>query len=130
MEIRKLGKPSGQSMKIDFKKGLIKAKMATISFLDHDHNIAYLPALDLSGYGDSKEEAFQMLNELLETVFDTFMVLTERQVHQELSKLGWHKDRYRKRKYIGAFVDAKGILNNFDLPNTTEVCIEMVEVSG
>ena len=130
MEITHLGKKRGQSMNVDVRKGHIKAEMAVLSFLDNGHFISYLPALDLSGYGDSKKESFQMLNELLESVFTTYLSLTERQLQRELLKFGWQKDRYKRRKYIGAFVDERGILNNLDLPETTDVCLEMVEVGG
>lgn len=74
-------------------------------FLWEEDSIFYVysPALDLTGYGLSKEEA----RESFETVLHEFIVYThnKKTIFKELEKLGWAVTKKRKRVVSPDFED-------------------------
>ncbi len=63
----------------------------------------YSPALDLTGYGYSKEEA----RESFETMLQEFLVYTnhKKTIFKELEKLGWAVNKKKKRVVSPDFED-------------------------
>lgn len=84
----------------------------------------YIPSLELSAYGDSPEDANEMMKEVLKDFIDSFMSISLKARHQELIRLNWKKDQLRKKDYSHAHVDATGALQGLDLEG--EVPIESV----
>ena len=69
-------------------KGNISAHLDLYSFLDKNIHILYCPALDMSGYGETEEDAQKSFEE----VFTTSMayMVTENSLHDDLKKHGWN----------------------------------------
>jgi len=62
------------------------------SFIDNGQHIAYIPSLELSAYGESNEEAINMLFEDVVTdMVHNLFSLTPSEVTKEMKKYGWHK---------------------------------------
>ncbi len=61
--------------------------MPLIEFKEGDVFILFAPALDISGYGKTEEEAQQSF----EVVFEEFIEYTVKKhtLHKELKRLGW-----------------------------------------
>lgn len=65
----------------------IKVGLQVLLFVEGDVNIAYLPALDLSGYGQNEEEAMASLD----TVLSEYFLYTTRKntLVDDLKARGW-----------------------------------------
>ena len=50
-----------ETLNIDFNKKIFKAKLTGIGFMEGNSHIVYLPSLQISAYGDSIEEANDMI---------------------------------------------------------------------
>ena len=118
MKVTKLNGIDKQTLKV--RRGEIEACMMVLHFQDHDHFISYLPAFDLSGYGDTHEESFEMLNVQVKEVLIDLIRMTPLTRLRELKKYGWEKHSYL-RKFVGPYIDEKGILKEFELPESTSI---------
>ncbi len=119
-------------IKINFSRKEASMRIHVASFIDHDHHVAYVPSLKLSGYGATKEEAMEMLfQDVINDMFDNLLVLGESGVSKELAKYGWHKSLIPNKKYYNdlPYVDPNGILENFNLPEDTSIEVKMMEVA-
>lgn len=73
-----------------------KALLPLISFKDGEAIIIYSPALDISGYGSTEQEAKQSFGEAIEEFFK--YTLNKGTFEEELKRLGW-KCVKRNEKY-------------------------------
>lgn len=116
------GKEEPEYIRVDNSKGRIKGFLRTFFFKDHGKDVIYVPSLNLSGYGNDKKEALEMLDEITGDWFDTLMRLDSDMQQAELKKYGWEREKFRKKRYLSTVsVDKKGVLNNFELPEDTEI---------
>ena len=69
-------------------KAGVKAKLELYSFLDDGVHIVYCPALDLSGYGNSIDEAKKSFSEVFEQHI-TYCI-NKNTLHEDLLKHGWN----------------------------------------
>src|ERR1035437_7088153 len=69
-------------------KGHLKARLDLYAFLDNNIHIVYCPALDMSGYGKTEEDAQKSFEE----VFSTSMLymIHKSSLHDDLRKHGWN----------------------------------------
>lgn len=116
-------------LKLDFKRKRGKGRFKLVEFLDNGHHIAYLPSLNLSAYGSTKEEARQMMSDIiLIDFFESLLNIPESQMFEELQKLGWERSPFFKQDLSkSVHVDRAGILKNFNLSEETvleEVLVE------
>ncbi len=120
-----------QEIKINIKRQTVTGKLTLFSFVDNGYHIAYVPALNLTGYGDSIDEANALIDVVMEDYWKSLFSLSEKKVLEELKKLGWKRNPlYNKDFYTEAHVDKEGILRNFNLPAETEIKEQMVGVNG
>lgn len=126
----KITNSNAQFLSIDRSANCIDAVLYFLFLKDHRYHIAYIPSLDISGYGDNREEAEEMVLDALNTYFSNISDFTEDKLQDELTKYGWKKDKYRRNKFVGAYVDAQGVLKNFDLPDQTKISEELISISG
>ena len=107
------------SLHIDLSKGKIGFHLSNYSYVDKDtkQHVVYLPALQITGYGETVERAQEMLNFSVEEFCKYLLELTPNKISIELSKLGFKKDRFRNKDYSKSFVDATGELQNFNAEN-------------
>ena len=116
-EIVILNKSSDKDyLKINTSKREINLNARLLKFPDKDTKqiIYYIPAIDITGYGENDEKAIEMLNFSVKEFFAFLENLTRRQLETELYKLGWNKVWYKQKEYSKAHVDAKGELQNFN----------------
>ncbi len=100
------------------KSANIKVKLRVVLFKEDNTIIAYCPALDLSGYGETEAEA----KKSFEIVFSEFIDYTSKKgtLETELKRLGWvKKSKYASRLTPPDFVasinknkELKEVVNN------------------
>lgn len=90
--------PSNSGNHIMLKIGTVLAKLKVRSFKDKEtgHIVAYSPSLDISGYGNTKKEAFDMLNLSIKETFTYLLRLSHKQQVDKLLKYGWTIENTRK----------------------------------
>ncbi|WMJ72373.1 hypothetical protein RCC89_04240 [Cytophagaceae bacterium ABcell3] len=118
-------------LKINFRKRSASGVFVIFDLDDHGHKIAYLPSFNLSGYGQTKEEAHDMLiNEVLVDFLENLTALPEYLAMEELTKFGWKRNKILKKQFTKpAFVDKEGVLKNFNLSETTVIQENLIEVN-
>ncbi len=66
-----------------------------IAFEEENVHFIYSPALDLTGYGKTEEEAQQSVKEALDQFFD--YTTNKKTIEQELRRLGWKIQKNRSK---------------------------------
>lgn len=96
--------------------GQVKGFMNVLKFQDKDTKqfISYCPCFDLSGYGETKEKALEMLEFSVKEFFHYLLSLSPKQMQAELNSLGWKQNKISHKEYSKAFVDVNGNLQNFN----------------
>jgi hypothetical protein len=124
------GKLKEQHIKLDYKHKSAKGYFWTVGFKDHQFHVAYIPSLDLSGYGETEKDALDMLyNQVMDDFFVTLFQLNESQISAELEKYGWKRSKLLRKKFMNTpYVDKEGILKNFNLPAETPIKEQFVGV--
>lgn len=93
-----------------------------VTYVDKEtrQHVAYVPSLEISGYGETKEKAQELLQISIEKFFD-FLFSDATTAYDELSKLGWKRSWYKKKEFSKAYVDVSGDLKDFAVADTIEV---------
>ena len=129
LEIQEGKKPTSY---IKFSKARNKAEAAlTIKeFKDGDFYVTYMPELDMSGYGNTSQEARDMLKTSLDFYFDNLSLLSPKKLIIELAKHNFKPQKFARKNYdyTGPYIDDKGFLQKFDLPIETEVQTQVLTV--
>lgn len=81
---------------IPVKDGYFKVNLPLIRFEEDGCKIAYCPALDVSGYGNSAEEALESFKISLEEFFR--YVTNKKTFEKEMERMGWTISHNRKRE--------------------------------
>lgn len=100
-------------------KGLVKS----VSFQEGEFMIIYIPSLNLSSYGKTKEDAVDMMKSaVLPDFCHSLLNKPKALVFSELKKLGWNRNMiFEKDLSKNAHIDKQGILREFDLSEDTEI---------
>ena len=111
------------ALQISFGIKKVKGHFLVYYFMDHHHHIAYMPSLQLTGYGDSRKEAVDML---FDTVLDDFcenlLELSSDKAGELLVTLGWKRHKIFHKKFsTTVYIDKEGVLRNFNLPLETRI---------
>jgi predicted RNase H-like HicB family nuclease len=95
----------------------VRGHLMGFFFIDNDTKqyVAYFPALEISGYGETKEKAEEMAKFSINQLFDYLMELSKNQLDIELKKFGWKKSVIFNKQFSNAFVDINGALQNFNV---------------
>jgi hypothetical protein len=96
------------------KENTISIKAIVATGKEGEHFIAVSPAILVSGYGNSKEEAQLSFQENLELFCQDLLKLTNEQREIELGKLGFNKVKYHNKNYSKSYVDENGVLQGFE----------------
>lgn len=112
----KTNEPREEKLQVNKPAGKIHGGMAIIRFQDKDTKqfISFCPSLDISGYGLTKEKAFEMLRFSISEYFGYIIKLPLNEIEEELNKLGWKRNRLFRKQYSKSFVDINGELQNFN----------------
>jgi hypothetical protein len=87
-------------------------KVNAITGQDGEFWVSIIPSLNVSGYGNSKEEAQESLNHHMKTFWDELKKLKMNKRDLMLKKLGWSNKFYAKKQYSKSYVDDNGVLQN------------------
>lgn len=120
-----------ETIRIDMGEKSFKGIFNVFHFMDHEHFISYMPSLNLSGYGDSYDEANDFLFKIVldDYVNNLFSLGNKTKIFNVLKEHGWVADQYRgKHLSKSVHVDKEGILQEFNLPKETPVESELVEI--
>lgn len=95
----------------------VKGKFISFTGKSGEHWVSIIPSLNVSGYGESEEDALKDSQYNIRVLFEDLHELTSTQRDKELKKLGWLQNKFFKRQYSSSYVDENGVLKNFDSPN-------------
>jgi hypothetical protein len=106
----------------------VKGTSTEITFRDKDTNqvVVYCPEFDITGYGDTKQEAMEMLKFSLDEYFTYLLKLPIKKIATELKQFGWKKVKLHNKEFSNSYVDIGGNLKNF---NAIEQTVEVSTVS-
>lgn len=112
------GKNHIEELHINKVKENIKACLRVIKYIDKEtkHHVSYIPSLEISGYGNTRKEATEMLHFSLDEYFAFLISCPETKMQKELRELGWLKNK----DYSKAYVDISGNLKDFAVMDTVE----------
>ena len=102
-------------MKINSNHVSIRANV--ISGKDKDDIwIFYCPSLNVTGYGDSKEEAKQSFEENITLFCEDILALPSKKIHQVILQMGWEQVKYKKKHYSKSFVNEESVSQGLEYP--------------
>ena len=104
-----------------------KGVLSTIKMIDKDtsQHIIYIPSLNLTSYGDTEEQAEEMMKSSIDDLFEFLDEMPPKQRELELRKMGWEQNKLKNKIYSKAYVDPSGVLQNF---NVTEQKVERLSL--
>jgi len=107
-----------ESLKVNVKKGKIALQVNGVHFIDKDTKqvVIYIPSLDISSYGETKEKAEEMIKDSFDFFCRHLISLSMAEMNSLLSTLGWSKGFFAKQ-FSKLFVDENGNLQNFNAEN-------------
>lgn len=116
-------------LKINRDHRSISCGIKVIGFIDKDtkYFVKYIPAFEMSGYGETEKEADEMLNFSIDDFFKYLLKLSPKKMKAELVSLGWEQDKFQHKQFSNAYVDEKGNPNNFNAEENT-VKISRIEL--
>jgi hypothetical protein len=94
----------------------VKGKFLNFTGKSGEHWVSIIPSLNVSGYGESEEDAITDLQYNVKVLFEDLYELTATQRDSELKILGWSQNKFFKKQYSSTYVDENGVLQNFDSP--------------
>ncbi|WP_456867902.1 hypothetical protein [Galbibacter sp. BG1] len=101
----------------------LKGKLLNFTGKSGEYWVSIIPSLNVSGYGDTEKEAIKDLEYNLKVLCDDLFKLSQGQRDAELKNLGWSRNKFFKQQYSSAYVDDKGVLQNFDSPKQVKKTI-------
>jgi len=119
-----------ERLKIDFKTKSIKGNVKGVTFREGDSYIHYIPSLNLSSYGKTKDEATEMMKDVVLRDFcESVVTKPVAFVMKELKKLGWEKSLiFGNELSKSTYIDRDGILRDFELSPDTIFEEQAIEV--
>jgi len=92
---------SSELLKIKKNKGVttLKCRVSAFSFLDKETKMQmiYIPSLEISGYGDTIEEADTMARNCLKDYCDNLVKLSLKGISAEMIRLGWSREKFHTK---------------------------------
>lgn len=101
----------------------VKGKFLAFTGKSGEYWVSIIPSLNVSGYGESEEDAIKDLQYNLRVLYEDLYELTLAQRDSELKKLGWSQNKFFKRQYSSVYIDENGVLQNFDSPSQVKKSI-------
>lgn len=91
-----------------------------------DSCLMYSPSLNLSGYGDTFQEAEKSLFLSVDLFCESLSKVNSKQRDHLLKNLGWAKAELKNKNYSKSYIDEDGVLQNFDDGTVTSKYFETV----
>lgn len=106
-----------------------KAHLMSVSFVDGDHTIIYIPSINVSAYGSNFEEADEMMKVSIHEAMLAFNRLSHAELIAQLKSYGWERNVFYKTDLSkSAHIDKEGILRDFELSEETHLTERLVTV--
>ena len=99
----------------------IKGHINVIRFQDVDTKqiVIYVPAFDISAYGETDGKALEMLNAEIHSFFDSLLDLSAGKLAETLRDLGFVQDKIRHKDFSKMVVANDGNLQHFNIQEGT-----------
>ena len=91
-------------------KSTFSAKINVITGEEGDFWVSISPSLNVSGYGNSKEEAQESFHLHMQIFWEDLKGLKMDRRHLMLKNLGWNNKYFAKKQYSKVFIDENGVL--------------------
>lgn len=89
-----------------------------------DFWVSISPSLNVSGYGETKEEAQESFHHHMQMFWEELKALKMDKRHLMLKNLGWDNKFYAKKQYSKAFVDENGVLQDLKFAEINSLVTE------
>lgn len=101
---------------IRINKTKISAQLSMLKYIDKDtkQHVLFLPAFEISGYGENEDKALEMLKFVLNEVNKEIITSSPKDRNSFLASLGWKQATFRNKEFSKAYVDINGNLQNFN----------------
>jgi len=99
----------------------VEAEIKVISGQEDKQWVFVSPSLNVSGYGNTVEEAKESFTHNIETFMEDIFNLNKNERVKYIKSLGWKQNEFFVRKYSKAFVDSDGILQNLKMSSQTSL---------
>jgi len=86
-----------------------------------EHWVSIIPSLNVSGYGETEEDAKSDLAYNMDIMFQDLFKVDALQRLKYLKELGWENNKLFKKQFSKAYVDENGVLQNFDKPELVKM---------
>lgn len=105
-----------ETLRINRSAKNIKGRLAAFSWIDADTNqhVVYIPSLEITGYGENRNKAVEMLDFSVKEYLTSLIRLPKGQLEEELFKLNFKKNKFFNKEFSKAYVDLAGELQNFN----------------
>ena len=105
------------SLRINLTNKTIKAELAGVDFIDKDtkQHVAYIPSLELSGYGETIEKAREMIQFNMGEFFGHLIKLDSFQLLADLRELGWVKNKFFNKQFLNSDSNIDDALKYFNI---------------
>jgi hypothetical protein len=119
IDFKESGPVDRDSLRI--KSNKIVANINVFRFKDADTGqfVCYLPALEISGYGETEAKADEMAKFSVEEFIVYLSKLSPKKRDTELAALGWKHDKLKNKEFSKLVVDVEGELKNFNAAEGT-----------
>lgn len=109
-------KVAQDTLRININKGKINLISNLFKYRDKDTRqiVYFIPSLAITGYGANEKKAMEMLKFSVEDFFSWLSKSPNKQIDEELKKLGWKHVQYKNKEYSQSYVDGDGKLHNFN----------------
>ncbi len=106
------------SIYLDVVNHKLQSNLAIFKFVDEDTKMPmyYAPSVEITGYGDTFEEAMEIFQFNMKELFNHIIRLGKSGFEAELAKLGW-KTTSIKYRYFKTYSDIKDQLNDLKAEN-------------
>jgi hypothetical protein len=117
-----------EQIRVDINRNKISGKLNLISIKQNETIILYLPALQLSAYGESLDETKEMLLDSLRIYCKNLLSLPKVSIHKELVSLGFQPNPHFNKKFTRPHIDENGDLQGLDLDGDVTVEKSMMAI--
>jgi len=88
----------------------IRIEMVIVSGQDGEFFVKYNPSLNISGYGNTPEDAEKSFQEAIRLFIDDIRSLGKSDLELYLNSIGWSKQKLRNKNFSHLYVDENGDL--------------------
>ncbi|MCY2685580.1 hypothetical protein [Salinimicrobium sp. TH3] len=99
---------------IRIKGGNLNLQFNILSGKQGDYWVLYAPAINISGYGKTEEEAKELLDVEIEVFCEDVMGMRSKEREAYIASLGFSKEPFKTKNFSKAYVDQDGKLQDFE----------------